>query len=177
MKKHTLTPLSSLVLTLSALFFSCGLQAQNIPPAHPQPDSVIRVIPAGEGRDRYHLYTIGGRLVTAGEVTDRLAGYPPSATEYTVARHNITASWITFAGFVASSTGAIIEYAHNNKHAGETAGLVNGQPGFIYQHHSLTGAYILTGAAVGFLTSAIITAATARKHAHKALRLYNERFE
>jgi hypothetical protein len=169
MKKHTLTPLSSLALTLSALFFSCGLQAQNIPPAHPQPDSIIRIIPAGEGRDRYHLYTIGGRLVTAGEVTHRLAGYPPSATEYTIARHNITATWITFAGFVGSSFGAVIEYVHNNKRAGE--------PGFIYQHHNLTGAYILTGAAVGFLTSAIITAASARLHEHKAMHLYNERFE
>jgi len=177
MKKHLLITLPSLALTLSALLFSCVLHAQNIPPSHSQPDSIIRIIPAGEGRDTYHLYTIGGRLVTPEEVKERLAAYPPSAEEFTIARHNLTGAWISFGGFVASSLGATLEYVHNNKHAGETTGLVNGQPGFIYQQHSLAGAYILTGVAVGFLTTSIITFATASHHAHKALRLYNQRFE
>ena len=169
--------LPSLALTLSAIFLSSILHAQNIPSSHPQPDSVIRLIPAGAGRDTYLLYTIGGRLVTADEVKERLAGYPPSAEEYTLVRHNITAAWITFGGFAVSSFAAVIEYAHNNKHAGETTGLVNGQAGFIYQQHSLTGAYILTGVAVGCLVSTIITFVAAKNHSRKALRLYNKRFE
>jgi hypothetical protein len=176
MKKHILITLPSPALTLFALFFSCALYAQNIPPSHPQPDSIIRIIPAGS-RDTYYLYTIGGRLVTAEEVRERLAAYPPSAEEYTIARHNITAAWITFGGFAISGGLAIAEYANNNKDAGAKAALVNGQAGFIYQQHNLTAAYILTAAAVGFLTSAIITAATARHHTRKALRVYNERFE
>lgn len=177
MKKQLLIALPSLALTLSTVFLSSVLHAQNIPPSHPQPDSIIRIIPAGSGKDTYALYTIGGRLVTPEEVKERLAAYPPSAEEYTIARHNITATWITFAGFVASSFGAAIEYAHNNKDAGETTGFVNGQPEFIYQQHSLTGAYVLTGVAVAFLTSTIITFVTAGHHARKALRVYNQRFE
>jgi hypothetical protein len=171
MKKH-------LLLALPAILLSLLTHAQNIPPSyHPQPDSIIRIIPAGTGRDTYNLFTIGGRLVTEGEVKDRLVAYPASAEEYTIARHNITATWLAFGGLVVSGTWAVVEYAHNNKHAGETVGPVNGQAGFIYQQHNLTGAYILTGVAVGFLTSAIITAATARHHERKALRVYNERFE
>jgi len=177
MKKIILIALPSLALTLSAVFLSSILHAQNTPPSHPQPDSIIRVIPVGEGRYSYLQYTIGGRLVNPDEVKERLAGYPPSAEEYTIARHNITAAWITFGGFAVSSFAAVIEYADNNKHAGETTGMVNGEPAFIYQQHSLTGAYILTGAAVGFLTSTIITFLTAKNHARKALKIYNQRFE
>ena len=65
----------------------------------------------------------------------------------------------------------------NNKHTGETTGLVNGQPGFIYQQHSLAGAYILMGVAAGFLTSSIVTFVSAKNHARKALKIYNQRFE
>jgi hypothetical protein len=172
MKKYTF-----MVLTLAAVLFSSALRAQSTPSFHPQPDSIIRIITSQEDRTTIHLYTIDGRLVEPEEVQERLKAYPASAMEYTLARHNLTGAWISFAAFVASSTGAVIEYAHNNKHAGETAGLVNGQAGFIYQQHSLTGAYILTGVAVGFLTTAIITAVNARNHTRKALRLYNQRFE
>lgn len=177
MKKQLLLALPSLALTLSAVFFSSVLHAQNIPPPHPQPDSIIRIIPAGAGEYTYLQYTIGGRLVNADEVKEKLAGYPPSAEEYTMVRHNITAAWITFGGFAVSSFAAVIEYAHNNKHAGETTGLVNGQPGFIYQQHSLAGAYILTGVAAGLLTSSIVTFVSAKNHARKALKIYNQRFE
>ena len=170
MKKH-------LLIALPAILLSLLTHAQNIPPSHPQPDSIIRIIPAGAGRDTYLLYTIGGRLVTVDEVKERLAGYPPSAEEYTIIRHNITAAWITFAGCAVSSFAAVLEYAHNNKQAGETTGFVNGQPTFIYQQHSLTGAYILTGVAVGFLASTIVTFVTAKNHAKKALQVYNQRFE
>jgi len=177
MKKHLLITLPSLALTLSAVFLSSVLYAQNMPSSHPQPDSIIRIIPAGSGRDTYALYTIGGRLVTPEEVKVRLAGYPPSAAEYAIARHNITGAWILFGGLAVSGTWAVIEYAHNNKIASATPALVNGQAGFTYQKRSLTGAYVLTAVAAGFLTSAIITAVTAAHHTHKALGVYNQRFE
>jgi len=177
MKKHLLIALPSLALTLSAIFLSFVLHAQNMPPSHPQPDSIIRIIPAGEGKYSYLLYTIGGRLVTPEEVKVRVAGYPPSAEEYTIARHNITWSWISFGGLGVSGTWAVIEYAHNNKIASATPALVNGQAGFVYQKRSLTGAYVLTAVAAGFLTSAIITAVTASHHTRKALQVYNQRFE
>jgi len=64
MKKHLLIMLPTLALTLSAVFLSSVLHAQNMPSSHPQPDSIIRIIPAGEGKYSYYLYTIGGRLVT-----------------------------------------------------------------------------------------------------------------
>lgn len=169
--------LPTLALTLSAVFLSSVLHAQNMPSSHPQPDSIIRIIPAGEGKYSYYLYTIGGRLVTPEEVKERLAAYPPSAEEYTIARHNMTWAWISFGGLAVSGAWAVYEYAHNNKIASATPALVNGQAGFIYQKRSLTGAYVLTAVATGFLTSAIITAATATHHTRKALRVYNQRFE
>jgi hypothetical protein len=177
MKKHLLIALPSLALTLSVLFLSSVLHAQNMPSSHPQPDSIIRIIPAGSGRDTYALYTIGGRLVTPEEVKVRLAGYPPSAAEYTIARHNITGAWISFGGLAVSGAWAVYEYAHNNKIASATPALVNGQAGFTYQKRSLTGAYVLTGVATGCLTAMIITFVTAAHHTHKALRVYNQRFE
>ncbi len=166
-----------LVFTLSAVLFSCALHAQNMPPPHPQPDSVIRIIPTGEGRDTYNLYTIGGRLVTAGEVKEKLAGYPPSAGEYSIARHNLTAARITLAGTILASTGAVFAFADNVKDAGAKSAIVNGQATIIYQHHNLAGAYILTGVAVGLLTTSIITFVTASHHSRQALRVYNHRFE
>jgi hypothetical protein len=176
-----------LFLSLSSLLLSKLTHAQDTTSAHPRPasaqpasprpDSVIKAIPAGEGRHTYYLYTIGGQLQTPEDVRLRLLSYAPSAAEYSSAKNNLIAGWVTFGGFAASSIAATIEYAENNKHAGETAGFVNGQPSFIYQHHSLTGAYILTGAAVGFLTTSIITLVSASHHAKQALKVYNHRFE
>ena len=172
-----------LSLTLSALFLSQLIHAQDTasahpqPSSHPQPDSMIKVIPAGEGRHTFYLYTIGGKLQTPEDVQQRLLSYQPSANEYSLAKNNVIWGWSTFGGFALSSIGATIEYAENNKHAGETTGFVNGQPAFIYQHHSLTGAYIFTGAAVGFLTTSIITLISANRHAKQALKAYNHRFE
>jgi hypothetical protein len=166
-----------LFLTLTFLFLSQLIQAQDIPSSHPQPDSIIKVIPAGEGRHTFYLYTIGGKLQTAEDVKFRLLSYEPSATEYSMAKNNLTWGWVTFGGFAASSLGATIEFAENNKHAGETTGIVNGQAAFIYQQHSLTGAYLFTTAAVGFLTASIITLVSASHHAKQALSVYNHRFE
>ena|ERR1700744_1736327 len=105
-----------LLLAIPAILLSLLTQAQDIPSSHPQPDSIIRLIPAGTGRNSYYLYTIGGRLVTTDEVRIRLASYAPSAQEYTLAKKNLTCAWISFGGFTVSSLGAVLEYVHNNKH-------------------------------------------------------------
>jgi ABC-type Fe3+-siderophore transport system permease subunit len=171
-----LLALPSLALTLSAVFFHPSCTPRTFLPHIRSPIASSGSFLPAQGiylSSVYHRRQAGH----ADEVKERLAGYPPSAEEYTIVRHNITAAWITFGGFAVSSFAAVIEYAHNNKHAGETTGLVNGQPGFIYQQHSLTGAYILTGVAAGFLTSAIVTFVTAKNHARKALKVYNQRFE
>jgi hypothetical protein len=182
MKKH-------LALLLSVLFVSQLIHAQDTASARPQPsfnpqpfshpqlDSVIKLIPAGEGSHIYYLYTIGGKLVSPDDVTLRLLSYQPSANEYSQAKNNLIWGWVSFGGFAASTIAATLEYAANNKHVGETAGFVNGQPAFIYQHHSLTGAYIFTGAAVGLLTTSIITLVSASHHAKQALKVYNHQYE
>jgi hypothetical protein len=164
------------IMTLS-LLTSVIIYAQDNKPSNPQPDSIIRIIPIGVGRYSTNLFTIGGRLQAPEDVAIRLLSYQPSATEYAKARNNFTWTYISFGGFAIAGFAAVIDYAHNNKHAGETTGLVNGAPGFIYQQHSLTGAYILTGVATGFLVSTIINAVNAQQHGKRALQLYNRRFE
>jgi hypothetical protein len=152
------------------------LKAQDIKPKA-QPDSIIKIIPAGEGRNSFYLYTIGGKLQTREDVAIRLMAYAPSAAEYQAVKSNITWSYVSFGGFAITGLAAAIEFAKNNKYAGETTGFVNGQPAFIYQHHSLTGAYVLTGVASAFLISSIIHFSQIAFHADRALKLYNQRFE
>jgi hypothetical protein len=164
-------------IAILSLFFSLTIHAQENLPAHPQPDSIIKIIPFGEGRHSGFLYTIGGRLVPFEDVKLRLISYAPSADEYYRTKTNLTWGIISFSASGLSMIAAVIEFANNNKHAGETTGFVNGQPAFIYQQHNLAGAYIFTGLATGFLTAAIITLVNAKKHGRKALRLYNKRFE
>jgi hypothetical protein len=166
----------SFLMTLS-LLSSLVMYAQKDTSWHPQPDSIIKLIPYGEGRYSSYLYTIGGKLQTAEDVKIRLLNYTPSAAEYAQAKNHLTWAWVSFGGFTASSIAAVVEYANNNKHAGETTGLVNGSPGFIYQQHSLTGAYIFTGLATGLLVSTIINMVDTHKHGRQALALYNRRFE
>ncbi len=172
-------------LSLFSLLSGLILQAQdnamphqdNSSASHPQPDSVIKLIPVEVGRHISYLYSVGGKLQTPEDIRARVLNYAPSADEYRLARRNFTWSYVLFAGLGASMIGATVEYAANNRHAGETVGLVNGQPGFIYQQHSLTAAYVLTGAATGFLISSVITYVSGRQHSRKALQLYNRRFE
>jgi hypothetical protein len=166
----------SFLMTLS-LLSSIALYAQRDTSWRPQPDSVIRLIPYGEGRYSSYLYTIGGRLQTAEDVKVRLLNYAPSADEYVQAKNHLTWAYVSLGAFAVSGAAATIEYANNNKHAGETTGFVNGSPAFIYQQHSLAGAYIFTGLATGFLVSSIINMVDTRKHAREALALYNHRFE
>lgn len=167
------------LITITILLLSASLltKAQDTPKAKAQPDSLIKIIPFGEGKHTAYLYTIGGKLQTPEDVKMKLLSYAPAAAEYSIAKTNATWGYISWGGFAASSAAAVIVFATHNKHAGETTGFVNGQPAFIYQPHSLTGAYILTGVATAFLTSAIINLVKAGKHSKNALRLYNQRFE
>jgi len=166
-----------IVITILLLFSSLLIKAQDTTKSKAQPDSIIKVIPFGEGKHSSYLYTIGGKLQTPDDIKIRLLSYAPSAAEFAMAKNNATWGYISWAGFGASSIAAVIEFATHNKHTGETTGIVNGEPAFIYQHHSQAGAYILTGAATAFFTAAIINLVKAGKHSNRALKLYNQRFE
>jgi hypothetical protein len=165
------------IITLLLLSSTLLLKAQDNIKSTAQPDSIIKIIPAGEGRDSFYLYTIGGKLQTRQDVAIRLMAYAPSAVEYHAAVNNITWAYVSFSGFAVTGLAAAIEFAKNNKMAGETAGFVNGQPAFIYQHHNLAGAYIFTGVATAFLVSSIINLSKAAFHGNKAIKVYNQRFE
>ena len=161
-----------IIITLLLLLSSLILKAQDsISSHHAQPDSVIKMVPFDVGSHTSYLYTIGGKIQTPEDVRIRILAYAPSAYEYHQAKNDIAWSYVSAAGFAASSTIAVLEYAHNNKYAGATAADVNGQAGFIYQHHSLTSAYVFTGIATAFLTSAIFNFIHAAKHGNKALKV------
>jgi hypothetical protein len=165
-----------LIIAFLLLFSSLLVKAQDIP-HRPQPDSLIKIIPVGEGNETSFLYTIGGKLQTRKDVEIRLMAYAPSAGELKMAKNNLTWTYVSAGGLAASTFAAVIEFANNNKHAGETTGFVNGQPTFIYQQHNLTGAYIFTGLATGFLFATIINWTNVFNHGKKAMHLYNQRFE
>jgi hypothetical protein len=162
-------------ITLLLLLSTIVAKAQEVKKA--QPDSIIRVIPVGDPRHSSYLYTIGDKLRTSDEVAVKLMAYAPSAAEFHAAKSNATWVYVSFAGAAVSGLGAVIEFANNSKYAGATTGVVNGQASFIYQHHSLTGAYVFTGIATAFLVSSIVNLSRVAFHSHKALQLYNQRFE
>jgi hypothetical protein len=164
----------NLIITFLLLFSSLLVTAQVI---KSPPDSLIKVLPVGEGRHTSYLYTIGGKLQTREDVIVRLMAYAPSAGEYKQARNNITWTYISAGGFVGSSTSAIIEFKNNNKNAGATTGFVNGNAAIIHQKHNLTGAHVFTGAATGFLFSSIFHLVRASIHSEKSIELYNQQFE
>lgn len=165
------------VIALFLLLPGALVKAQTNFKATAQPDSIIKLIPVGSGRHQDYLYTIGGKLQTREDVAIRLLAYAPSAREYHSAKTNITWAYVSLGGFGVSSTLATIEYSLNNKHAGETTAIVNGQATFVYQHHSLTSTYIFTGLATGFLVSSFIHFVHAAHHSNKAIQVYNQRFE
>ena len=166
-----------LIILILVLLSSFTLKAQYSNPPHAQPDSVIKIVPFGNGENTSYVYTIGGKIQTPEEVRMKLLAYAPSADEYHKAKSNSTWAIISIGGLALSTGAAVIEYATHNKNAGATATDVNGEAGFNYQHHSLTGAYIFTGVASAFLVSSIINYLSYKKHASKALKLYNQRFE
>ncbi|MFI5137809.1 MAG: hypothetical protein ACHQIM_08270 [Sphingobacteriales bacterium] len=164
-------------ITLLMLLATILVKAQDIKNTQARPDSIIKIIPVGAGSHTAYLYTIGGKLQTREDVAIRLMAYAPSATEYHAAVNNITWSYVSFGGLAITGLAAAIEFAKNNKYAGETTGFVNGNPTFIYQKHNLTGAYILTGIATAFLVTSIVHFSKIAFHANKAIKLYNQRFE
>jgi hypothetical protein len=145
----------------------------------PQPDSLIKVIPFGEGKNSSYLYTVGGKLQAPEDVKIRLMSYEPSATELRAAQNNVTWTFVFFGATAMSTTGAAIEFYKNSKSATATAAFVNGRPGFVYSypHNNKTFAYVLTGAAIAFATTAFITLVRGGKHAKKAVDVYNMRFQ
>jgi hypothetical protein len=165
------------IITFLLLLSSLLIKAQDNQHPQSKSDSIIKIIPFGEGKHTSYLYTIGGKLQTREDVLIRLMRYQPSSVEISKAKNDATWGYVSFAGAGVSGIVATILYATHNSHVGETAGFVNGEPGFIYQHHSLTGAYVMTGVAVGFLTSAIINLVNSGKHTNKALKLYNSQYE
>lgn len=169
--------MKNLIITLFLLAPALLVKAQTSQPSHAQPDSVIKLIPYGDGRHAGYLYTIGGKLQTPDDVKMKLLAYAPSADEYHKARNSATWVYVSAAGFAITSTLAVLEYAHNNKSYGATTAWVNGVPTFEYPRHSYTSAYIFTGLATAFITSAIINMVHAGKHAKKSLDAYNQRFE
>jgi hypothetical protein len=166
-----------IVITVVFLSVAVAAHAQENQAPHAQPDSIIKVVPITVGDQQGLIYTIGGKIVTPEDVKIRLLAYAPSALEYGKTKTDLTWSYASFGASAIASTLAVIDYAHNNKMAGETTGFVNGQPAFIYQQHSLTGAYVLTGLATAFLTVAVIELVHAATHGKKAMNTYNQRFE
>ena len=164
-------------LTLLLVGTSSLLRAQDAVNHKAQPDSIIKLIPYGEGRYGGYLYTIGGKLQTQEDITIRLLAYTPSAMEFHAARNNADWVYASFAGFAVTGLAAGVEFGKNSKNAGVTTAFVNGQPTFIYQHHNLTGAYVLTGAATAFLFSSFYNLARGAFHANRSIRLYNQQYQ
>ncbi|WP_259067892.1 hypothetical protein HDF24_18600 [Mucilaginibacter sp. X4EP1] len=174
----------SIIITILLSLSSLLIKAQDTLKSKAQPDSIIKVIPYGEGRHTGYLYTIGGKLETAEDVKIRLLAYAPSAGEYQKAKNEITWSYVSMGGAAISSGIAIAEFAHHarvNLSNSPTVAYVNGYPSFVYpsplHETSLAGAYILTGVASALLVATFIHFARAAKHGDKALKLYNQRFE
>jgi len=173
------------IITTLLLLSSFLLKAQAPVKSTAQPDSIIKVIPYGEGRYGGYLYTIGGKLQTPEDVKIRLLAYAPSAGEYQKARNEITWTYISMGGAAISSGISIAEYVHharqNYNNSIPAVTYVNGYPTSITpaQPHnsSLTGAYIFTGVATAFLFTTFFHMVRASRHVDKALKLYNQRFE
>ena len=154
-----------------------NLKAQENNKSTNKADSMIKVIPVGEGSNSGMLYTVGGKLQTREEILNLLNSNPPSAIELKIAKRNFTWAIISTGGLAASTIAATIEFANNNKNAGVTSAIVNGQATFIYKQHNLTGAYVFTGLATAFLTSAVIHFVKGARHGKQAIKIYNARFQ
>src|SRR6201996_3159298 len=115
--------MKKLILIASLLLCSSSLiKAQDVKKS--QPDSLIKIIPFGEGRHTGYLYTIGGKLQTREDVLIRLMRYSPSAIEVSKAKTDATWAYVSYGGSGLSLIAATIEYATHNKHTGETVSMV-----------------------------------------------------
>ena len=166
-----------IIITLLLLLSSFLIKAQDTVKRHPQPDSLIKIIPFSEGRHDGYLYTINGKLQSPDDIRMKLLSYQPSAMEYKAAKNNLRWSFISLGGVTASGFAALIEFKNNSKYNGVSSAIINGQAQFIYQHHSETAAYVFTGITTGFLVAEVVTLIKAAKHGKKAFKLYNQRFE
>jgi len=162
-----------IIITVFLVLSSMLTKAQVNSRQQAKADSVIKLIPVGEGRHSSFLYTIGGQLATSDEVKLRLLAYAPSAPDVYQAKTELTWAQVSGGIFLASSLAATFEFIHENKLDGISS--VNGQP--TYQHHDFTGAYVLTGIATGFLIAGIVHLVNASHHVSKAVGIYNERFQ
>ncbi|MGN6178604.1 MAG: hypothetical protein ACTHNW_05455 [Mucilaginibacter sp.] len=167
------------LLTLFSLLISATFSyAQEV--KHAQPDSVIKIIPL-EGRHDGYLYTIGGKLYTRQEVTNKLLSYKSSATELLIGKRELTWGYVSFAGSGLAAGGALLAFAHDNKLNGSYSYITgSGANSFIqtyYPHHNKTAAYVFTGVSAALLTTGIIEIINGSKHVNKSLSLFNMRFE
>jgi hypothetical protein len=166
-----------IIITIFLVLSSMLTQAQINTKQQARADSVIKIIPVGEGRHSSFLYTIGGQLATSDEVKLRLLAYAPSAPDVSKATTEMTWARVSGGIFLASSLAATFEFIHENKLDETSSGFVNGQLTTTYQHHDFTGAYVLTGIATGFLIAGIVHLVNASHHVSKAVGIYNERFQ
>jgi hypothetical protein len=121
--------------------------------------TIIRIPTEIVGHTRYD-YTIAGKKQTTEEVEARLYAYAPSKVEVLKSSRETSLYGLSFIGFGISGVGATLEYIDGSG-----------------PHHNLNGAYVLTGVATAFVISAILHGVSAKHHAHKALVLYNQRYQ
>jgi hypothetical protein len=174
-----------IIITIALLLSSFLVKAQDTlkVKSKAQPDSIIKIIPYGEGRYGGYLYTIGGKLQTPEDVKIKLLAYAPSAGEYQKVKNELTWTYVSTGASVLASSFAIAEFVHHARenYVMPTVTYANGYPTSItpgvVQKTSLTGAYILSGIATGFLVATFVHLVHASRHADKAIKLYNQRFE
>lgn len=136
--------------------------AQNKPNSNAKPDSIIKKIPTEVVGHTTYEYSINGKMQTPEDVKARLYAYAPSKVELQKSSRETSYLGLSIVGFGLSGVGATLEYIDN-----EGSG----------PHHNLSGAYALTGVATAFVVSAILHSISAKHHSHKALALYNERYQ
>lgn len=166
------------IITALLLLSAVIVKAQDsLKTHHPQPDSIIKVVPFGDGRHTSELYTIGGQIVPPEDVKARILAYAPSAGEYHQAKTNIVWATVSTVGFGLAAGATVLEFIRDSKTANATPTIINGQATFTYQQHSHTAAYVFTGIASAFLVSSIINYIHSARHARKSLYLYNQQYQ
>ena len=125
-----------------------------------KPDSIIKKIPTQVVGNNAYEYSVSDKLQTSESVKARLYAYSPSKVELLKSSQQTTYFGLSVIAFGLSGIGATLEYIDNKG-----------------PNHKTTGEYALTAAAAAFAISAICHAVSAKHHAHKALALYNERYQ
>jgi len=150
------------IITTLFTFASVVALAQDKSGSKLKPDSIIKEIPTQVIDHKAYGYSINGKMQTSEDVKVRLYAYAPSKTELLKSTQQTTYLGLSIIGVGLSGAGATLEYIDNE----------GGGP-----HHNLTGAYVLTGAATALIISAIYHGINASHHSHKALALYNGRYQ